>query len=192
MMMRIIAGKWRRRLIKIPDFEITRPTSDRMRETIFNVLNSHLLKNNRSIQDMNVADLFAGSGAMGFEALSRGAAYVTFIEQNYQASQIIRQNIQYLQAESQSKLINADIFALKTPSICYDLVFLDPPYEQGLIQPILMRLKAQEWINSQSLIVIEAKVTDKIIISDDWEIKDYRTSGIKALWLISLKKILNL
>ncbi|MGI4852100.1 MAG: 16S rRNA (guanine(966)-N(2))-methyltransferase RsmD [Janthinobacterium lividum] len=188
MIMRIIAGKWRRCLIKMPDLGITRPTSDRLRETIFNVLNAYLLKNNRSFEDMRVADIFAGSGALGLEALSRGAKQATFIEQNYAASQILQQNIASLQANSQCHLIVADAFSLDAPQVPYDLIFLDPPYSQGLIERMLVRLEAQKWLSPQGSVVIEAKITDNVKISDNWQIYDDRTSGIAAFWLISLKK----
>ena len=188
-MIRIIAGLWRRRLIQAPDPLITRPTSNRLRETMFNILTAHLLKNDCSFQGMQVADVFAGSGALGLEALSRGAQHATFVEKNHHASSIIETNIQALGACAQSTVMRADVLTLKAPSSPYDLVFLDPPYQQGLIAHMLERLQESHWLHAQSLVVIEAKITDQLVISCPWQIKDHRTSGIAALWLISLKEM---
>jgi 16S rRNA (guanine966-N2)-methyltransferase len=122
--MRIIAGAWRGRLLDAPAGQATRPTADRVRETLFSMLASRL----GTFEDLRVADLFAGSGALGFEALSRGAAEAVFVEQDPAAAAAIRSNADKLGA-SISLLIRS---ALSLPrSGTFDLIFADPPYAAG-------------------------------------------------------------
>ena len=122
--MRIIAGKWRGRPIEAPPGIATRPTADRVRETLFSMLASRL----GSFEDLRVADLFAGSGALGLEALSRGAASSTFVENDSKAAAIIRRNAETLGAPIQ--LVPGSALALPR-SDPFDLVFADPPYAAG-------------------------------------------------------------
>src|SRR5437870_13695463 len=122
--MRIIAGAWRGRVIEAPPGQATRPTADRVRETLFSMLVSRL----GTFEDLRVADLFAGSGALGFEALSRGAAHATFVENDRGAAEAIRRNAQKLGASIQ--LLTRSALALPQ-SEPFDLVFADPPYSAG-------------------------------------------------------------
>jgi 16S rRNA (guanine966-N2)-methyltransferase len=119
--MRIIAGKWRGRLIEAPPGDATRPTADRVRESLFSMLNSRL----GSFEGLRIADLFAGSGALGFEALSRGAASATFVENDFAAGTIIRHNAEKLGTPIQ--LLSSSALALP-PHQRFDLIFADPPY----------------------------------------------------------------
>ena len=122
--MRIIAGKWRGRTIEAPPGQTTRPTADRVRETLFSMLASRLI----SFEELRVADLFAGSGALGFEALSRGAASATFVESDAKAATIIRRNAEKLGASAQ--ILGNSALALPR-SQPFDLIFADPPYAAG-------------------------------------------------------------
>src|SRR5205085_11318763 len=106
--MRIIAGEWRGRVIEAPPGQATRPTADRVRETLFSMLASRL----GSFEDLRVADLFAGSGALGFEALSRGAAHTTLVENDAKASAAIRRNADKLTATDRVQLLNGSALAL--------------------------------------------------------------------------------
>jgi 16S rRNA (guanine966-N2)-methyltransferase len=121
--MRIIAGTWRGRPIEAPPGRGTRPTADRVRETLFSMLASRL----GSFEDLRVADLFAGSGALGLEALSRGAASATFVESDLQAAAAIRRNADKLGASDRIHLIAISALALPR-SDPFDLIFADPPY----------------------------------------------------------------
>ena len=122
--MRIIAGAWRGRPIEAPPGMATRPTADRVRETLFSMLASRL----GSFEDMRVADLFAGSGALGLEALSRGAAHATFVESDPKASASIRRNVEKLGAQDRVQLVGGSALAL--PKLePFDLIFADPPYQ---------------------------------------------------------------
>lgn len=131
--MRIIAGRWRGRPLVAPPGDSTRPTSDRVREALFSMLASRL----GSFEGLQVADLFAGSGALGLEALSRGAAHCVFVESDRRAVEAIRANIAALRAPGEVLARSAEHAALPAPA---DLAFLDPPYGSGLASAVLARL----------------------------------------------------
>src|SRR5436190_7902127 len=122
--MRIVAGTWRGRPLDAPIGSSTRPTADRVRETLFSMLASRL----GSFEDLRVADLFAGSGALGFEALSRGAGSVAFVESDSKAAAIIQRNAERLGAAAQVLAGSALSLPRSEP---FDLVFADPPYSAG-------------------------------------------------------------
>jgi 16S rRNA (guanine966-N2)-methyltransferase len=131
--MRIIAGRWRGRALAAPAGQATRPTSDRTREALFSMLASRI----GTFEGLRVADLFAGSGALGLEALSRGAAHCTFVETDRTAIEAIRRNLAALGAEAEVLASPAEHARLPGP---FDLVFLDPPYGSALARPVLARL----------------------------------------------------
>ncbi len=159
--MRIIGGVHRGRALAAPEGRATRPTSERTREALFNIL-AHGLEQTRDTslpQGARVLDLFAGSGALGLEALSRGAARVLFVDNTPAARAAIRENIETLQAAGATKLYRRDAAALgPMESNCggpFDLVFLDPPYHCGLIEPALRGLRDDGWLNPDAVLVIE-------------------------------------
>ncbi|ABQ69060.1 putative methyltransferase [Rhizorhabdus wittichii RW1] len=127
--MRIIAGQWRGRPLIAPQGQATRPTSDRTREALFSMLASRI----GSFEGLAVADVCAGTGALGLEALSRGAARCTFVERDRAAVEALRANIAKLGAEAEVRAIAAESFA----GGAYDLVLIDPPYGTGLGQKVL-------------------------------------------------------
>ncbi len=131
--MRIIAGQWRGRPLLSPPGDSTRPTADRVREALFSMLASRL----GSFEGLRVADLFAGSGALGLEALSRGAAHCVFVENDRRAVETIRANIAALGASGEVLARSAEHAALPAPA---DLAFLDPPYGSGLAPAVLAKL----------------------------------------------------
>jgi 16S rRNA (guanine966-N2)-methyltransferase len=131
--MRIIAGRWRGRPLVAPEGQATRPTADRVREALFSMLASRI----GSFEGLRVADLFAGSGALGLEALSRGAAHCVFVENDRRAVDAIRRNLAQLGASGEVLARSADHAVLPTP---VDLAFLDPPYGSGLAPGLLARL----------------------------------------------------
>lgn len=147
--MRIIAGRWRSRLLVTPAGEATRPTTDRSRETLFSMLTSRL----GDFTDLAVLDLFAGSGALAFEALSRGAARAFLAERNPQARAAIAANLKSLGADA--RLIGYDATALPPAPAAADLIFLDPPYGEGLAAPALLSARAGGWIAPHSWISLE-------------------------------------
>ena len=131
--MRIIAGRWRGRPLVAPQGQDTRPTADRVREALFSMLASRL----GSFEGLQVADLFAGSGALGLEALSRGAAHCVFVENDRRAVDAIRSNLAALGASGEVLARNAEHAALAD---AVDLAFLDPPYGSGLGPAMLAKL----------------------------------------------------
>jgi 16S rRNA (guanine966-N2)-methyltransferase len=133
--MRIIAGDWRGRTIEAPPDQSTRPTSDRAREGLFSMLVSRL----GSFDGLEVADLFAGTGALGLEALSRGAARCTFVEKDRTALDILQRTIAKLGAGERADVRAQAVEHVPPPSRPFDLVFMDPPYGTGLAQRALDR-----------------------------------------------------
>jgi len=149
--MRIIAGEWRGRRIEAPRGEATRPTADRTRETLFNMLTSRL----GSFEGLKVADLFAGSGALGLEALSRGAAHCLFVEQDRGALDAIRTNIRSLDAAARTSVEAGSVTALRAAREPLDLILLDPPYGTGAGSVALDRMLRLGWIGEATWIALE-------------------------------------
>ncbi len=138
--MRIIAGTFRGRNLQTPEGMATRPTADRVRETLFSMLASRL----GSFEGLRVADLFAGSGALGLEALSRGAAFAFFVEQDRRALEAIRANVAALDVEDRSQLLACSALALP-PADPFDLIFADPPYAAQSGSAVVSELIRASW-----------------------------------------------
>lgn len=151
MSLRIIAGQWRGRKLQAPQGDTTRPTADRTRETLFSMLVSRL----GSLEGLAVADLFAGSGALGLEALSRGAASCIFVEQDPAAIRSLRANISNLRATSESDVRASSVLALGQAKAPLDLVMLDPPYHTGAGSVALDKLVRLGWIGPATWISLE-------------------------------------
>ena len=149
--MRIIAGEWRGRKLVAPKGDATRPTADRTRETLFSMLTSRL----GSFEDLRIADLFAGSGALGLEALSRGAAHCHFVEQEREALDAIRANVSALDARARSTIEAGSVMALRSAREPYDVILLDPPYRTGAGEVALDRLQRLGWISESTWIALE-------------------------------------
>ncbi len=151
MSLRIIAGQWRGRKLTVPAGEVTRPTADRTRETLFSMLVSRL----GDFEGLAVADLFAGSGALGLEALSRGAASCVFVEQDPAAIRALRGNVAALQAQSQCDVRAGSVLALGPAKAPLDLVMLDPPYGTGAGEVALDKLQRLGWIGEATWVSLE-------------------------------------
>jgi len=149
--MRIIAGEWRRRLLRAPSGNVTRPSADRTRETLFAMLTSRL----GDFEGLTVADLFAGSGALGLEALSRGAASCVFVEQDAEALRALRANIAALRAQPQTTVEPRSVMQLGPARQPYDLLLLDPPYGTGAGAVAIDRLSRLGWIGPGSWLALE-------------------------------------
>lgn len=149
--MRIIAGQWRGRKIEAPPGDTTRPTTDRIREALFSMLASRL----GTFEGLRIADLFAGSGALGLEALSRGAAHCTFVERDRAAILCLEKNIAILGAAADIRRGSAE--NLGAASRSYDLIAMDPPYGSGLADRIIANLDRQGWIGPASWISVETE-----------------------------------
>jgi 16S rRNA (guanine966-N2)-methyltransferase len=156
---RIIAGKWRGRAIDAPPGLATRPTADRARETLFSMLASRL----GSFDGLRVADLFAGSGALGLEALSRGAAYATFVENDAAAAAVIRGNAGRLGAEV--RILSGSALALPA-SEPFDLIFADPPYAPGSGSAVVAAVTNAGWLAPGGWMSIETGRNDEVNPAD--------------------------
>lgn len=177
--LRIIAGKWRGRKVQFPDSQGLRPTSDRVRETLFNWLAP-------VINNANCLDLFSGSGALSFEALSRGAAKVTIIDANTRVCEQLRQNLTLLDCNNANLLTTDAINWLKEAKDTtepFDIVFLDPPFNQQLVTPSCELLDCQGLIREGSYIYIETEAKFKLQLPPSWRIHREKKTGQVAYYL---------
>jgi 16S rRNA (guanine966-N2)-methyltransferase len=176
--MRIIAGEWRGRPIEGPPGAATRPTADRVRETLFSMLASRL----GSFEDLRVADLFAGSGALGLEALSRGAASATFVESDAKAAAIIRRNAEKLGAAERIRIIGSSALSLPR-SDPFDLILADPPYSAGSGTAVVKAVAAAQWLAPGGWMSIETSRSDTVD-PGDFMIEATRDVGRARLTLL--------
>ena len=168
--MRVIAGAHKGRRLHTPKGKETRPTSDRLRESIFNIL-AHRWPDH--LVGARVADIFAGSGAMGIEALSRGAAEAVFVEKHAAGRDLVSRNLQTLKA----RVIEG--YARKLPQVeaAFDLVLMDPPYRRGLGEAALEALQSAGWLRQGTLVVLEAGADEQLEIPSGYKISDRRVQG---------------
>jgi 16S rRNA (guanine966-N2)-methyltransferase len=174
--MRIISGKWRGRALLAPAGDATRPTADRVREALFSMLTSRL----GSFEGLRVFDGFAGTGALGLEALSRGAAHATFVERDAEAVKALRSNLDKMAAAA--TVIASPVEAIGRAQLPCDLVMLDPPYGSGLGDTALARLAANGWIAPHALISVETGRKD--VLETDFEVLAVRDHGKARLHLM--------
>jgi 16S rRNA (guanine966-N2)-methyltransferase len=157
--MRIIAGAWRGRVLQAPAGAATRPTADRVRQALFDMLLHASWGGREVLDDARVLDVFAGTGALGLEALSRGAAFATFIEQDRAALAALRANITRLDAGGRCAVLATNVLAAPACTASggapANLVFLDPPYGGELVPRALHHLAAQGWIAAGAFVVAE-------------------------------------
>jgi 16S rRNA (guanine966-N2)-methyltransferase len=174
--LRIVAGRFRGKAIEAPRGASTRPTSDRLRETLFNVL-AHGYRD--LLEDARVLDLFAGSGALGLEALSRGARHCLFIEEAAGARAAIRANVEALGLTGATKLFRRDATSLGPVGTIepFDMVFADPPYRKGLGEAALASARAGGWLKPGALALLEEDAKAEIELPDGFEELDRRTVG---------------
>lgn len=155
--MRIIAGQWRGRNLVAPAGEATRPTADRTRETLFSMLVSRI----GDFEGLAVADLFAGSGALGLEALSRGGASCLFVENDAAAMRALRTNVANLRAQPLCDVRAGSVLALGPAKAPLDLILLDPPYGTGAGSVALERMVRLGWIGEASWISLETAAKEE-------------------------------
>jgi 16S rRNA (guanine966-N2)-methyltransferase len=176
--MRIIAGEWRGRAIEAPPGHGTRPTADRVRESLFSMLASRL----GSFEDLRVADLFAGSGALGLEALSRGAAAATFVEAERDAVAAIRRNADKLGASERVRIVIGSALALPR-SEPFELIFADPPYEAGSGTAVVRSIIDADWLASGGWLSVETE-RGQAVDPQDFVINAARDVGRARLTLL--------
>ena len=175
--MRIIAGKARSLPLKTIAGTDTRPTTDRIKETLFNIINMDVV-------GANFLDLFAGSGGIGLEAISRGARRAVFVEYNRKAAACIQENIQFTKFQNESTLLCMDVFtALRSleSKEKFDVIFMDPPYGKLLEKQVLEYLKDSDIVTEDTLIIVEASLETDFSYLEDFgfetrKIKKYKTN----------------
>lgn len=182
--MRIIAGRFRGKQLKSPTDDAIRPTTDRVRESLFSILASRLGPN---LDGTRVLDLFAGTGALGLEAVSRGASHVVFVDTEVQARGLIRDHIEMLGLGGQAKLLRRDATDLGPVESFgeFDLIFLDPPYGKGLGEQALQCALDGGWVAEGALIVLEEASDAVVNVPDGLKIDDQRVYGDTQIVLIS-------
>jgi 16S rRNA (guanine966-N2)-methyltransferase len=175
--MRIVGGTFRGRPLAAPAHEGTRPTSDRVRESVFNIL-VHGIPD-FAIEGAKVLDLFAGTGALGIEALSRGAAFCLFVEEDADARAVIRRNVEALGLTGVTKIFRRDATDLGPAGNRGDagLVFLDPPYGQGLAERALSSAAGGGWLAPGATAVIEERKGAPVVLPAAFTPLDRRTWG---------------
>jgi len=149
--MRIIGGRWRGRILKSPVSSKTRPTLDRVRETVFNIIEHNPAFGPQVIPDARVLDVFAGTGALGIEALSRGAIKATFIEWDVDAFNVLQDNTRTMDVT----LMHQDVFTVGSAPHPHSLIFMDAPYGEGLTEKALAHLYEREWFTKNAVLIIE-------------------------------------
>lgn len=170
---RIIGGEWRSRKLSVLDADGLRPTGDRIRETLFNWLTPWLPK-------ARCLDLFAGSGALGLEALSRGANFSHFIETQPKAAERLKQNLALLNVSSaDASLETVDALSLLSaqPETTFDIVFMDPPFAANYWNPCIEKLNRNGWLSEQALIYIEAPKSTQLEAPPNWSLHREKASG---------------
>lgn len=168
--LRIIGGVWRSRILRFPAVRELRPTPDRVRETVFNWLAPH-------IEGAVCLDLFAGSGAFGFEAASRGAARVTLIERDPAVAAVLREHAQRLNAVN-VRVVQSDALSwLDDSSEPVDIVFLDPPYGSGLLAAALTRLAASAIIRPGGFVYLETPAGTDLALPSTWTLHRSKSAG---------------
>lgn len=176
--LRIIGGQWRGRKLQIPDVMGLRPTPDRVRETVFNWLAPHIV-------GAYCLDLFAGSGALGFEALSRGAAHVVMLDDSAVVVQLLQAEAVMLKAENVEIYRAKAPLQLKPPIKPFDLVFLDPPYGANLLLPCCFYLEEQNLLAPNAYIYLEAReALEESQLPHGWQILKSKRAGQVAYHLV--------
>lgn len=186
--MRIVAGEFRGKAIKTPAGAATRPTSDRARQAVFNILEHAPWS--PGVRDRRVMDLFAGSGALGLEALSRGAAFCLFVETDEAARGAIRENVDAMHLFGQTRVHRRDATQLGVrpgaDGPAFDLAFLDPPYAKGLAEVALARLAEGGWLAPGAVAVVERGADEPALEAPGYDLLDERRYGAARVWFLRL------
>ena len=156
--MRVISGKARGLKLDTPKNEDVRPTTDRVKESLFNIINPYII-------DSNVLDLFAGTGSLGIECLSRGASYSTFVDVSKESINIVKSNIKKARVENESTILNIDfksaIERLGLQNKKFDIIFMDPPYYKNMFMDALLGIDCANLLSEEGIIVVEHDTKDK-------------------------------
>jgi 16S rRNA (guanine966-N2)-methyltransferase len=183
--MRIIGGRLKGRALKGPRSQAIRPTSDRLRETIFNILaHSH----GNPVEGARVIDLYAGTGAMGIEALSRGAVFALLVDSSAEACAILRANVAALNLGGAAAILKRDARKLGAApkDERFNLAFLDPPYGRGFVSPTLLTLREGGWLATGALVIIEESARSAVDLPAGFVLREARGFGDTQIVLAAL------
>jgi 16S rRNA (guanine966-N2)-methyltransferase len=180
--MRIIAGKYRGRKLETPSDMDVRPTTDKMRERVFSMLQHARYP---ALQGANVLDVFAGTGALGLEALSRGASHITFVEKSPKSIALLNKNICAMKVAGNVTLIKSRATSLQAAPAACDIIFMDPPYGHGLLAPSIACLLEGGWLADGGVIVAEMKSDENFEMPTGLAMIDERKQGIQRVVFLS-------
>ena len=184
--MRIVGGEFRGRPLAAPKSSAIRPTSDRTRESLFNIL-SHSYP--QSLDGTRVLDLFSGTGALGIEALSRGARYCLFVEESAEGRGLLRENVEALSLQGKTRIFRRDATDLGPagPIDPFGLIFADPPYGKGLGERALVCATENGWLANGAIIVLEEAATASVSLSSEFETLENRAYGESVIRILRWK-----
>ncbi len=171
--MRIIAGKYKSRIIKVPNSKLVRPTTDKNKESIFNYLNNII-----DFDNIKVCDMYAGSGGLGFEALSRGAEQIHFVEKNFVIYKNLYQNISTLKAEDNCKIFKMSSlkFSLLKEHDSYELILADPPFFKDDIHEVVRNIMTRDFLSEDGILIVERSIQTK-----EKDVENFEAEPIKRL-----------
>ena len=176
--MRVISGSARGKRLESPEGLHTRPTTDRVKESVFNLLQPY-------VYGASVLDAFAGSGALGIEALSRGAVHSIFLENDRAAAEIVRRNLSGTHLTEKATVYEGDALSfLDRTSEKFSLIFLDPPYDSGLYTLVLEKISRKELLSEHGVIVAEQRAGETISLPDGLSVMKERKYGKTAIFVI--------
>ena len=186
--MRIVGGRLKGRALKGPSGEGLRPTSDRLREALFNVL-VHAYGD--CVDGARVIDLFAGTGALALESLSRGAKTALLVDDSAQSRALVRENVEALGLGGQTRLLRRDATKLGAmpPGEPYTVVFLDPPYGKGLGEQALVSLRDGGWLSPDVLLLLEESAEAQIILPEGFELIEERVYSVAKVLFLKLNAL---
>lgn len=181
MRMRIISGIFKGRLINVPQSKEIRPTTDRVRETLFNLLNNRI-----DFDGIEVLDLYSGSGSLGLECISRGASQITFIERNFQIYKNLLENIKSLGVEENSRVVKSEAidYSKRAPEKHYDLILADPPFFKDDVYDVVKNIILNNFLKDDAIIVIERSIQTKHKDISNFGVEPFKIIGDACLYEI--------
>lgn len=181
--MRIIAGKFKGRTIKFPNSKLVRPTTDKTKESIFNYLVHSI-----DFDGIKVCDIYAGSGSLGLEALSRGADVVHFVEKDFRVSKMLNENIDSLDARDSCKIFRMDAvrFSKITDHEKYDLIIADPPFFKNDIHSVVRNILEKDFLNEDGLMIVERSVQTKKEDQEAFNVEPFKRLGDSLIYQFTL------
>ncbi len=184
--MRIISGEYRGRIIKMPSSKYTRPTTDKMKESLFNYLNNII-----DFDEIKVCDIYAGSGSLGLEALSRGAAFVHFVEKNFPVYKVLSENINSLKAEEFTKIfkMNAVRFSSLPEHEKYELILADPPFFKDDIHKVVKNILENKFLTDDGLLIVERSIQTEEKDVENFGKKPFKKMGDSLIYQFSYETV---